>query len=255
MTVIILFWNDDDDGVSFAKSAFCRNTVQGRALRTDDRGYICSVLDIDYQSGCCPQAREPYPCNGCNSTTRCCDTYEYCVSCCLNPNQTSDEASSKVRIANHHSSGTYRDSFEFCMGRCRHNSKSVVHENAYATENHHCFSLPTNLSSEQPKPSIDDGLQSLAIVIGMPGQSCETACKLSKQTCQSSKLSAINKCAVLQKYFRCRGSCIASISQPAEVSPFAPSHLHPAACLFATQENVLSCEAYNEHLRRLCPCA
>ncbi|MCO5601876.1 hypothetical protein L7F22_056002 [Adiantum nelumboides] len=133
--------------------------------------------------------------------------------------------------------------------------KRGVHENAYATESHHCFSLPTNLSSPAISTVDDSGLESLAIVISRLGQSCETACKLSGLTWQLSKLSAVNKCSILQKYFSCRGPCVATIDQPAQVSASAQRHMHPGACLFTTQASTLSCDAYNKHWRRLCPCA
>lgn len=233
----------------------CRNTIQGRSLLADEHGYICSVRDIDLQSGCCPKVEEPFQCNGCNLTAKCCNAYEYCVACCLSPNQTTDDVASKVKVAQHASAGTYKDSFDFCLGRCRHDSRSVVHENAYATEDHHCFTLPANISSQALSTAGDNSLDGLAIVISRLGQSCETACESTGQTCQLSKLSALNKCSILQKYFSCRGRCVASIDQPAEVSPSAPRHLHPGACLFATQESTLSCEAYNTHIQRLCPCA
>lgn len=233
----------------------CRNTVQGRSLLADENGYICGVQEIDRPSGCCPRVGEQFQCNGCNLTSKCCNSYEYCVTCCLSPNQASHDLASKVKVARHASAGTYKDNFDFCLGRCRHDSRSVVHENAYATEDHHCFSLPTNFSSQVSKTVIDNSFGSLSIVISRLGQSCETACKLNGQACQLSKLLAINKCAVLHKYFSCRGPCVASTDQPAEVSPSAPRHLHPGACLLATQDNALSCEGFNAHTRRLCPCA
>lgn len=236
-------------------SRSCRNTVQGRSLLTDEHGYICSVQDIHLQSGCCPQVEEPFQCNGCNLTAKCCNAYEYCVACCLSPNQTSNDRASKVKVAQHASAGTYKDSFDFCLGRCRHDSRSVVHENAYATEDHHCFSLPTNISSQTSISAEDKNLDGLTIVIGRLGQSCETACDLKGQTCQLSKLAAINKCTILQKYFSCRGRCVASIDQPAEVSPSAPRPRHPGACLFARHDSALSCEAHSAYTRRLCPCA
>ncbi|KAI5070482.1 hypothetical protein GOP47_0015178 [Adiantum capillus-veneris] len=235
--------------------SFCRNTVQGRSLQADENGYVCRVQDSDFESGCCPKIQEPYQCYGCNVTAKCCNAYEYCVACCLNPNQTSNDVARKVKVAHHASAGFYKDGFDFCLGRCRHDSRSVVHENAYATESHHCFSLPTNLSSQAIRMVDDNSLESLAIVISRQGQSCETACKLSGLTCQLSKLPAVNKCSVLQKYFNCRGPCVASIDQPAQVSPSAARHMHPGACYFTTQASALSCEAYNKHWRRLCPCA
>ncbi|KAF3511577.1 hypothetical protein F2Q69_00004829 [Brassica cretica] len=43
-------------------------------------------------------------------------------------------------------SGTYKTVFDFCVGRSRHSSESVVHENAYHSKFHHCFSLTSNAS-------------------------------------------------------------------------------------------------------------
>lgn len=232
----------------------CRNTVQGRFLLADDNGYICGLKTIDFSSGCCPKVGQPFQCNGCNLASKCCNSYEYCVACCLNPERTSSEVAIKVKVARQATAGAYRDLFDFCLGRCRHDSGSVVHENAYATEEHHCFSLPSNLSYPSSKMVGDNSLGSLSLVISRKGESCEKACKVDGQVCQSSKLSAINKCSVLQKYFSCKGACVATIDQPAEVSPSAPRHLHPGACVFATQESALSCQSYNPHTRRLCPC-
>ncbi|KAL2632536.1 hypothetical protein R1flu_004015, partial [Riccia fluitans] len=62
---------------------------------------------------------------GCNMASQCCNTYEYCVSCCLDPSRVT--------------AGTSSTLFEYCTGRRRHNSASVVHENAYVSDEHHYF--------------------------------------------------------------------------------------------------------------------
>lgn len=70
----------------------CRNSVQGRTLIVDDEGYVCSRSNVA-KSGCCiinynnGQEFQQYSCHSCNDETGCCATYEYCVSCCLNPNK------------------------------------------------------------------------------------------------------------------------------------------------------------------------
>lgn len=69
----------------------CRNSVQGRTLIVDDEGYVCSRSNVA-KSGCCAVGsdapeHQQYSCYSCNEETRCCATYEYCVSCCLNPNK------------------------------------------------------------------------------------------------------------------------------------------------------------------------
>ncbi|XP_034685873.1 uncharacterized protein LOC117914595 isoform X1 [Vitis riparia] len=122
----------------------CRTTVQGRYLRTDDNGHVCDALSMDPQSGCCFGKREQFSCHGCNLISQCCNSYEFCVSCCLNPARTQKELALKVKMAKPVSAGAYASVFDFCTGRCRHNSESVVHENAYLSDFHHCFSLPSN---------------------------------------------------------------------------------------------------------------
>ncbi|KAL8483096.1 hypothetical protein ACS0TY_025955 [Phlomoides rotata] len=87
-------------------------------------------------------------CRGCNVVSQCCNSYEFCVSCCLNPDMTRKGLALKVKIAKPMSAGTYGSVFDYCAGRCRHNSESVVHENAYLSEFHHCFSIPSNSSGQ-----------------------------------------------------------------------------------------------------------
>lgn len=74
-------------------------------------GYVCDAVSVDPQSRCCPEKGEkfscqwvflsrpdkrlPWPwiqdkleknvCRGCNLLSQCCNSYEYCVSCCVNP--------------------------------------------------------------------------------------------------------------------------------------------------------------------------
>jgi hypothetical protein len=56
------------------------------------------------------------------------------------------EVALKTKVARQATARTCSSLFEFCSGRCRHNSQSVVHENAYANELHHCFSEQLNPS-------------------------------------------------------------------------------------------------------------
>eukprot|EP00249_Psilotum_nudum_P009756 c22134_g1_i1 orf=122-964(+) len=239
---------------------FCRNTVQGRYLLSDDNGYVCSVTSISPSTGCCPKFGEQFPCLGCNLSTQCCNSYEYCVACCLSPTRTSRGLATQVKVAHQVSAGTYKTVFDFCLGQCRHSSRSVVHENVYVSENHHCFFLPLsssgNYSVEQQGFGEEAELSSISIVISRRGQSCYLACKVKGQTCMLNKLPSINNCFILRKYFNCRGSCMASIGtdQPAEVAASSPRHLNPGACLFNTEEHHLSCHGSHPHTRRLCPC-
>ncbi|PKU70588.1 hypothetical protein MA16_Dca008705 [Dendrobium catenatum] len=128
--------------VGLPQKLVCRNTVQGRHLLADDNGYVCTALSVYPWTYCCPETGE----RGCNLVSKCCNSYEYCVSCCLNPSVTEEDAVLKLKIAKPVTAGTYPSAFDFCVGRCRHNSASVVHENAYVSDFHHCYSLQTNSS-------------------------------------------------------------------------------------------------------------
>ncbi|KAL2249416.1 UNVERIFIED_CONTAM: hypothetical protein Sindi_2415300, partial [Sesamum indicum] len=59
------------------------------------------------------------------------------------------------------------------------------------------------------------------------GESCDSACKSSGQSCVPNKLALLNQCEVIQKYMSCKGACLSSIGadQPAEVVEDAPRNL------------------------------
>nr|CAN76795.1 hypothetical protein VITISV_030117 [Vitis vinifera] len=222
----------------------CRTTVQGRYLRTDDNDNPQLGLDVDMRVIHI----------GCNLISQCCNSYEFCVSCCLNPARTQKELALKVKMAKPVTAGAYASVFDFCTGRCRHNSESVVHENAYLSDFHHCFSLPSNSAGEawslipnswnglflkivkQLMASMHAGgvdrnpelrLNGIHVVVGRQGESCDSVCKSNGQSCVPSKLSVLNQCEIMQKYMSCKGACLASIGadQPAEVVDDAPRHL------------------------------
>lgn len=68
----------------------CRNSVQGRVLIVDDRGFVCP-RHVILQSGCCddaPHTKPQYSCETCKDNN-CCAIFEYCVSCCLHPDKVS----------------------------------------------------------------------------------------------------------------------------------------------------------------------
>ncbi|KAK9138805.1 hypothetical protein Sjap_009399 [Stephania japonica] len=242
--------------IGFQENKLCRTTVQGRYLLSDDNGYVCKALSLDSWSNCCPGNGKRFSCQGCNVVSQCCNSYEFCVSCCLNPTKTEKELALKVKIAKPVTSGTYMSVFDYCAGRCRHNSESVVHENAYISDFHHCFSLPSNSSGGADTQS-EIRLSGINVVVGRQGESCDSVCKSKGQSCVPNKLAVLNKCELIQKYMSCKGDCMASIGadQPAEVVEDAPKHLNPGACLFTRTQSQLSCDGSHRHTRRLCPCA
>ncbi|KAL9251584.1 hypothetical protein AKJ16_DCAP05156 [Drosera capensis] len=195
-------------------------------------------------------------CNsGCNVVSQCCNSYEFCVSCCLNPSQTPEELAMQVKIARPLTAGTYASVFDFCAGRCRHNSESVVHENAYVSEFHHCFSLPSNRSDSGDTP--EGRIAAINIFVGRQGESCDSTCKSRGLSCITSKLLSLNQCESMKKFMNCNGGCFASIGpdQPAEVADDAPKHLFPGACLYTKTKTMFTCDGFHQHTRRLCPCA
>ncbi|XP_017432390.1 uncharacterized protein LOC108339706 isoform X4 [Vigna angularis] len=242
--------------VSFQTIHPCKTTVQGRYLLSDENGYVCNALSVNSRSRCCPPKGEKFSCHECNLLSQCCNSYEYCVSCCLNPALTSKEQVLKMKVAKPATARTYTSVFDYCAGRCRHSSESVVHENAYISDFHHCFSLPSN-SSWKNSTLIEARLNGINVVVGRQGESCNSVCKSRGQLCVPNKLAVLNNCDIIQKYMSCKGSCLSSVGsdQPAEVVYDAPMHLNPGSCLYTQTVSMLSCDGLHQHTRRLCPCA
>nr|CAB3491455.1 unnamed protein product [Digitaria exilis] len=195
--------------IGFIEPIVCRSTVQGRHLISDDNGntssFVMYVLQFQSIHGhiAAQQKGTAFPASvGCKLDSQCCNSYEYCVSCCLNPSKTKKEDVLKLKVAKPVTAGTYTDVFDFCMGRCRHSSASVVlpflpplgvHENAYASDFHHCFSQKQNASGSTESSSVSK-LLGINVLVGRPGESCSMVCKVRGQSCVPSRLSVLNKC-------------------------------------------------------------
>ncbi|KAL1535318.1 hypothetical protein AAHA92_28113 [Salvia divinorum] len=242
--------------VSFQLKPHCKTTVQGRYYLADDNGYVCNAFSVDPRSRCCPGRGDQFSCQGCNIVSQCCNSYEFCVSCCLHPQMINKELASNIQIAKPVTAGIYGSIFDYCAGRCRHNSESVVHENAYMSEFHHCFSIPTN-SSESSSTQLETRLAGINVIVGRQGESCDSVCKSNGKSCVPNKLSLLNNCQVIKKYMSCKGACLSSVGadQPAEVVDDAPTYLNPGACLYTERQSTFSCDGSHSHTRRLCPCA
>uniref|UniRef100_A0A2M4AVU1 SREBP regulating gene protein n=1 Tax=Anopheles triannulatus TaxID=58253 RepID=A0A2M4AVU1_9DIPT len=120
----------------------CRNSVQGKTLIVDDRGYVCARSAL-LQNGCCNDVgkRKLYPCSSC-LPNRCCAVYEYCVACCLHPDMRPvlEEVLAKANGRQVALYATVVDQFELCLTKCRTNSQSVQNENKYRNpEQKHCY--------------------------------------------------------------------------------------------------------------------
>ncbi|KAI5716162.1 hypothetical protein M8J76_001920 [Diaphorina citri] len=116
-------WHDENRN----DTATCRNSVQGKLIIADDRGYVCA-RDLVQSSGCCTTTLESpqYPCDTCN-TEGCCVTYEYCKELL--------EKVLHVESATFHHKNilfaSVSDPWELCLATCRTSSASVRHENTY----------------------------------------------------------------------------------------------------------------------------
>ncbi|EAA12112.5 AGAP000855-PA [Anopheles gambiae str. PEST] len=140
--------NETDDQP--AQPASCRNSIQGRSLLVDDRGYVCPRADL-LANGCCSagsggttanaDAGRLFPCRTC-LPNRCCAVYEYCVACCLNPDKRPilEEVLAKANGRQVALYAEVTDQFELCLTKCRTNSQSVQNENKYRNpEQKHCY--------------------------------------------------------------------------------------------------------------------
>ncbi|XP_030380906.1 UPF0454 protein C12orf49 homolog [Scaptodrosophila lebanonensis] len=121
----------------------CRNSVQGRELLADERGFVCRREQM-LSNGCCNLELADvsyYSCHTCNASSHCCAIYEYCVSCCLHPDKRPLlELVLRSPNGQKYIYATVEDHFELCLVKCRTNSHSVEHENKYRDEEaKHCY--------------------------------------------------------------------------------------------------------------------
>ncbi|XP_046353667.2 SREBP regulating gene protein-like [Haliotis rufescens] len=125
---------DEPETNNRTRHIHCRNSVQGKHLLVDERGYVCERRHIGPGS-CCDirgSSTRRYQCESCLSNG-CCTVYEFCVSCCLQP----DKKTLLRRILREASNEPFNlfslvsDHFELCLAKCRTSSQSVQHENSY----------------------------------------------------------------------------------------------------------------------------
>lgn len=134
--------NDETNGTSM-KMTTCRNSVQGKVLIVDDKGYVCSRSDI-LANGCCDpslQSSKRYSCDTCKENG-CCSIYEYCISCCLHPDKKDllQNVLGKAPDTFQVLFASVTDHFELCLAKCRTSSLSVQHENSYRDPKaKHCY--------------------------------------------------------------------------------------------------------------------
>lgn len=108
----------------------------------DEIGYICT-RDSILSNGCCPEVDSlRYSCSNCNST--CCEEYEICVACCLNPeNETVQALFDNYYLSNNVMNDTLSIEgndlspkkrimlFELCTALCRTSSHSIHPDHSF----------------------------------------------------------------------------------------------------------------------------
>lgn len=172
----------------------CENSVQGKYFVTDSRGFICSRNDVNRTNGCCNsfinyraqnfpvkffnsnlrnsnftgwnnKYSKQYDCTHCVSS--CCEEYENCISCCLNPVNLRKYLYAHISAPALHGIVisdsnliTQLQTFGYCKHICRTNSKSVQTENSYRGFHNHCFSQQQSLIEKYPVNSDRAGFRS-----------------------------------------------------------------------------------------------
>ncbi|XP_073828788.1 SREBP regulating gene protein [Musca autumnalis] len=156
---IPLVWRNTEDHLLSSKELTnpsnieCRNSIQGRELLVDERGFVCNA-DAILANGCCNvqhRSSKYYSCETCDPTTHCCGIYEHCVSCCLHPEKRELLELALERIKGRQAMvyAQVADQYELCLVKCRTNSHSVEHENRYRDPAHRFCYGPTQAHESQ----------------------------------------------------------------------------------------------------------
>nr|CAG4641909.1 EOG090X0AGU [Eurycercus lamellatus] len=143
----------EDSNDTKSKSTSCRNSVQGKALIADDKGFVCSRQNL-MSNGCCrpeSEGTKHLTCDTCHNNG-CCSIYEYCISCCLQPDKKEvlQDVLGKAAGTLNMLLASVTDHFELCLTKCRTSSQSVQHENSYRNPRaKHCYGeAPPPLETE-----------------------------------------------------------------------------------------------------------
>mmetsp|Transcript_57625 Transcript_57625/g.117299 ORF Transcript_57625/g.117299 Transcript_57625/m.117299 type:complete len:277 (-) Transcript_57625:9-839(-) len=233
----------------------CKNTIQGMHFVTDSSGFHCPREQLNYQTGCCSSGQQ-FSCAGCLETDQCCEEFELCVSCCMEPKHIAaakEAGASRSRRMR----GSWDSDFAFCASMCRSHSKSTVHENAYISNRHHCF-------SELGRPFVSDplpqgALNGVTLTVSKQGESCDTACRAIRRSCSESHLNNANSCDRLREHVGCEAGCEPltdsnAVWAPAYVVSNAPKQNRPAMCFLSRPGAALGCGAKDKLAQRLCTC-
>lgn len=144
---------------------------------------------------------------------------------------------------------------------CRSHSTSTVHENAYISARHHCFSELGRPFVSDPLPA--GALDGVSLVVSKQGESCEAACRGGGgKACSERHLPHANSCDRLREHVGCEAGCEVCRGEgcgsggelPSYVEPKSPKQNHPAMCYLGPPDAELTCAGKDKLSRRLCTC-
>jgi len=135
--------------------------VKEKIFVTDDQGYVCKWKEWNAMSLCCKETEQTsiprFSCENCNTSASCCSIYEFCVSCCMEP----EHSFMREHVSRKTDSPflkNAKNTFEFCKGACRTNSKSLYLQNKYRNEDKYCYGIdapPLQNTTEAPITAVN----------------------------------------------------------------------------------------------------
>lgn len=210
----------------------CLNTKQGVQLLSDNYGAVCHRHDVN-SDGCCARYIDRYSCKTCREELKCCESFEYCVSCCV-----------KTRL----SAGLVsvsEQTFRSCESDCRTSSGSTRHGNEYKHKFKHCY--------QAEKPSLKQlGLganDTRLLPLPRPSISCKEACAALSppHACSEELMEPLNTCDALKAHFPCE---VCRSENRADTPSFL---MEPRTCL-TNEQALFDCNGRHPSTRRLCLC-
>lgn len=122
----------------------CLSTRFGKYFVSDSNGFICDPRTVNVSSECCPfEHGGRYNCSRCKLSSHCCELYESCVSCCLEPKYQNlpyvpSLATTRI-LSQSNCKENWKTRFKICENICRTNSRSLQSENTFRGYHNYCF--------------------------------------------------------------------------------------------------------------------
>jgi len=266
----------------------CLNTKQGKELVTDSNGLVCLRKEVQ-RDGCCLTAanrEEDDSCQTCHGDLKCCESYEYCVSCCLQVARTGSQNLPVAKLDDQGSgSGRLNVSEKKYSDPIAHGLKPGVSlpvkaiagnlaslgqrrdgnvADTFSKFNQCAQRCRTNSKIllhgnqyrhrfthcywEGVEPVLPVSMLHPVSKTSRPGEDCVSTCVEVGLICHEDYISEINSCEALKSQFEC-GECVSG------KAPAAPSFSTKTKKCFVNDRRVhLDCEGVAEKHTRLCRC-